>query len=183
MKQCWLWFHVILLWVLLPYSLEAHGGGQIRVSAVASGPFLLSVWTNPPQAVAGRPLHITVGVSDYVTQGPVLDAQVEVHVVERETGTTIVTSFATTDQSTNKLFYETDIVVREPALYQIIVITTRETSVAGVSFELSVNPASQNSWLRYTPIGIGLSLGLILFRWWQKQQKVIMTPVRERQRP
>ncbi len=88
--------------------LRAHGGGELVVGLEPAGPYAVSVWVNPPQPNVAEPVHFTVGVADLADGSPVLDAVVLI-TMQPVGAETAVSASATTAQSTNKLFYETDL--------------------------------------------------------------------------
>ncbi len=148
-------------------SAAAHGGGQLVAGPLQSGPYTLSVWVNPPQPRAGEPLHFTVGVADPQDGAPILDAQILITMEARTEDLPPVTVEATTEQSVNRLFYETDVDVAQPGPYLVITSVTGTGGEGNVVFELDVDPPSRVNWFL---LGlVGLSLVLVL-GWWQARR-------------
>lgn len=143
-----------LLLLLLPAVAWAHGGGDLQVAAEPAGPFAVSVWTNPPTALTNETVHLTVGVAQQGDGAPVLDAVVQVTVLAKSEATTaVLTVPATTEQSTNKLFYETDFVLPDSGTYTVVVAVRQAAGEGEVAFDLVVRPAS-NRWYGWLAAGV-----------------------------
>lgn len=159
-------------------SARAHGGGELVAGLEPVGPYAVSVWINPPQPRVGSPLHFTVGVASGVDGAPVLDANVtiEMHLLATETAVdpdAAIMGTATTDQSTNKLFYETDVDVLQKGVYVTeITVQGREGSGA-LQLEVGVAEPAGTNWLMIGLGGLVLLISLGLF-WSYRQQQ---TPV------
>lgn len=155
--------------VLLPLLVQglwvgAHGGGQLVAGPVQTGPYTLSVWVNPPQPRSGEPLHFTVGVAAPQDGAPVLDARIMVTMQAIGQDSAPISAPATTDQSINKLFYETDLEVEQPGLYLATVAVAGPEGEGDLSLELDVQSPSPLNWFL---LGLaGLSLVMIL-GWWR----------------
>jgi hypothetical protein len=165
----------LLAAVLLFLSLQvrmtaAHGGGQLIAGPVPAGPYLVSVWVNPPQPRAGEPIHLTVGVAAPADGTPVLDAQVRIALRPLTGGAPAVSSEATTDQSVNKLFYETDMEVVEEGVYQATVEVTGSQGDGQLGFELAVQSPSSFSWL--LP-GLGGLLIVLVIAWRRSRRAAV----------
>lgn len=161
----------ILLSLLLSGSAQpllAHGGGLLQVAAEPVGPYKISVWTSPTRLEAGGPGHITVGVAGEA-DAPVLDAVVVVQMKLVETGEIVTTTPATTAQSTNKLFYEADIILPEIGSYDIIVQLDGSQGRGEVTFPIEVQPVGHTNWFLLGFIVLGLAISMFLFRLWEKQ--------------
>lgn len=141
--------------------LRAHGGGEIKVAKEPIGPYKLTVWLNPPQPQAGKTMHITVGVLAE-DDSPVLAAAVTLEMVD-SSGDAIITRPATTAQSTNKLFYETDFPAPDAGNYEITVQLNRGEVTGQVTFPTQVQPTNNTNWLLIGLVGIGIILAAFLF--------------------
>jgi hypothetical protein len=162
-----------LLFFLLAFSftkaglIDAHGGGDLIARSVQAGPYIVSVWVNPPDSRALEPIHFTVGLASPSDGGPVLDAVVLVTMRELGGGEAVVTAPATTEQSINKLFYETDLEVAEAGDYEV------EFQIAGadgegmVSLLVEVKAPSGVNWLVIGLAGLGL---VVVFGWWRSRR-------------
>lgn len=155
----------MLLLISLP--LFAHGGGDLIAGPVLVGPYTVSVWLNPPDPRATEAIHFTVGVAAPDDRQPVLDAQIMVEMRIKSDGTLVATAPATTDQSVNKLFYETDLEVQTPDLYEII-FHVRGTEGAGtLMVDVDVGSPSGINWLVLGLIGLAL---VIILGWWRSHR-------------
>jgi len=168
---------ILLLLLLLEPArpLQAHGGGLLQVAAEPAGPYKVSVWTSPTRLEAGSPGHITVGVAGEA-DAPVLDAKVLVQIKSGERGE-IMTVPATTAQSTNKLFYEADMILPEIGRYLMTVQINGSQGSGEVTFSIEVQPVANTNWFLLGFIVLGLAISLFLFHLWEKQPA---TPVPRR---
>jgi hypothetical protein len=142
--------------------LLAHGGGEIKIGREPVGPYKLTVWMNPPQAQPGETIHITVGALAE-DDSPLLDAELLVEMTDVASGDIFITKPATTEQSTNKLFYETDFAAPNAGLYEISVTMTRETVSGQVAFQTEVKETRSVNWLVIGLVGVGVILAGTLF--------------------
>ena len=76
-QQAVLFLFLLIAGLSWTTGVVAHGTGAPQVINADSGPYLVSVWTEPDPARVGE-LHVTVGVAEPETQEVVVDAQVEV---------------------------------------------------------------------------------------------------------
>jgi hypothetical protein len=142
--------------------LLAHGGGEVKIGREPVGPYKLTVWMNPPQAQPGETIHITVGALAE-DDAPLLDADLVVTMTNVRTGDVYITKPATTEQSTNKLFYETDYPAPDKGLYEISVAMTRGDVSGQVAFQTEVQETRNVNWLVIGLVGIGVVLVGALF--------------------
>lgn len=142
--------------------LLAHGGGEIKIGRGPVGPYKLTVWMNPPQARPGETIHITVGALAE-DDSPLLDAMMVVQMKNAASGNVVITESATTEQSTNKLFYEADFPAPDEGLYEISVSMTRGDVSGQVAFQTEVQARRSINWLVIGLVGIGIILAGSLF--------------------
>jgi len=141
---------------------EAHGGGDLIVGPVQAGPYRASIWVNPPDPEALKPIHFTVGLAAPGDGSPVLDAAIQVEMrVQGGEGEAVIAP-ATTDQSVNKLFYETDMTVAEPGLYETTFFIRGPDGEGVIPLVVEVRPAAKINWLILGIAGLGL---VVLFGW------------------
>jgi hypothetical protein len=165
------WF--ILLFVFLGLSfagtglIVAHGGGDLIARSVQAGPYKASVWVNPPDPRALEPIHFTVGLASPTDGGPVLDAEIQVTMRDRRNGETAVTAPATTEQSVNKLFYETDIEVPAAGDYETEFQIRGADGEGSISLLVEVQASSSVNWLVIGLAGLGL---VVVAGWWRSQR-------------
>jgi hypothetical protein len=161
-------FILLMLMLLWPtQALLAHGGGLLQVSAEPAGPYKVSVWTSPARLEANNSGHITVSVADEA-DAPVLDAAVLVQLQSLETDE-IMSVPATTAQSTNKLFYEADMILPEVGRYSMTIQVNGTEGSGEITFPVEVQPAGNTSWFLVGFIVLGLAISMFLFRMWEKQ--------------
>lgn len=160
------WFAGLMVGLLVLMGgvrpLLAHGGGEIKIGREPVGPYKLTVWMNPPQAKPGETIHITVGALAE-DDSPLLDAEMVVQMTAVTNGEIVVTEPATTERSTNKLFYETDFPAPDEGLYEISVAMTRGDISGQVAFQTEVKTGRSVNWLVIGLIGVGVVLAAALF--------------------
>ena len=110
------------------------------------GSYLVSVWLNPPTAQTGQVIHVTVGIAQDSTGEPVLDAAVDVLIVD-EAGMPVATAVATTAQSVNRLFYEADLATLPAGAYRMEVAVAGSAGDGEVTFGLEVVPRLVWPWV------------------------------------
>lgn len=183
------WYLVLFLmlatvWWPMPAGLMAHGGGDIQVNNEPVGLFSASVWMNPPTALTNRPIHITVGLAEQATQAPVLDATVDITVFAAESTTPLLTASATTAQSVNRLFYETDFALPNSGTYTAVVAVAHSSGSGEVAFDMVVRPASNRwyGWLAVAAVGL-VALWAVWQGWVARKTAVSSPPPRRPNRP
>jgi hypothetical protein len=130
---------------------------------------------NPGTAQAGRTTHITVAVADAADQSAVLDAAVFVEVWSSETGERVLATAATTEQSTNKLYYETDFTLPETGPVEIKVSASGAAGEGQARYQTEVAPAQNRTWLMVTLIGVGALAVAIIWHGWSGRSKRVQT--------
>ena len=163
MKRLWTGLFVGLL-VLVGgiRPLLAHGGGEIKIGREPVGPYKLTVWMNPPQAQPGETIHITVGALAE-DDSPLLDVVMVVEMTNVANGAVVINKPATTEQSTNKLFYETDFPAPDEGKYEISVAMTRGDVSGQVAFQTEVKTTRNINWLVIGLVGIAAILAATMF--------------------
>jgi hypothetical protein len=167
MKQVTAIAAVLVLLLIRAFSAAAHGGGQLVAGPVQSGPYTLSVWVNPPQPRSGEPLHFTVGLADPEDGAPILDADILITMESSMEDLPPITAEATTEQSVNRLFYETDIEVEQSGSYLVTVSATGVEGEGRVPIELNVDPPSGVNWFLLGLMGLLL---VLVLGWWQARR-------------
>jgi len=157
---------VILLAGATSRSAYAHGGGVVQVADAPAGPYLVTIWTSPTTARAGRALHLTVAINEVLDgiPSPVLDADVSIELVPVDADASTVTAQATSSQSVNKLLYETDMTVSESGRYTVRVIVAGPAGGGMTSFLIVVEPERPLDWLVLALVVLGLFIALLLLR-------------------
>ncbi len=147
-----------------PGPAAAHGGGDLIARSVEVGPYLASIWVNPPDPRARETIHFTVGLAAADDNSPVLDADILVKMRFPENGEAVATAPATTEQSINKLFYETDIEVPTEGAYDVQFQIIGNDGSGTVDLLLEVKPSSGVNWLVLGLVGLVL---VLVLGWWQ----------------
>lgn len=172
---------MLLLFLLGIRPAAAHGIGTPQMINAPSGPYLLSIWTDPDPLRVDE-THVTVAVMKIETQEPIV-AGVEVLVQLQSSTDPVVTrtAVASADNSANRLLYTAIFNdLPEPGQWQGIV------SVAGfdgpgedISFSVEILPPQPINWLRYGIIGL-LILVFGWFIWSARKTTVHERPLRRR---
>ena len=147
--------------------IAAHGGGDLIARSVPVGPYFASVWVNPPDPRALEPIHFTVGLASADDGSPVLDADIQVTMRDQSSGKTAVIAPATTEQSVNKLFYETDLEVPAAGVYETEFRIRGAEGEGTVSLLVEVQTSSSVNWLVIGFAGLGL---VVVLGWWRSRK-------------
>ena len=161
-RIAWLAVFVVLA-VAGARPVGAHGGGVTQVSALAAGPYRVTVWTAPQPIRADTPLHVTVAVADE-GERPVLDAAVTVELYADTGNGPIVSGAATTAQSTNKLFYEFDFSPPETGPHRIEVTVAGAAGEGAVDFDVDIQPPRNTTWLVLGLVALAAIAAIGLFK-------------------
>jgi len=153
--------------ILITAPLFAHGGGDLIAGPALVGPYTASVWLNPPDPRATEAIHFTVGVASPVNREPVLDAQIMVEMRIKSDGSLVASAPATTDQSVNKLFYETDLEVQDPDLYETTFYVSGSEGEGTLTVDVDVGEPSRINWLVLGLLGLAL---VIILGWWRSHR-------------
>lgn len=156
-------------------AVAAHGGGELIARSIEAGPYVASIWVNPPQPRAAEAIHFTVGLADPQDEGPILDADIEILMWYEEEGTPAASAVATTDQSINKLFYETDMEVPREGAYAVVFQISGPRGEGIVELPVEVKPASSINWLAVGFAGLGL---VLVWGYWRSRRAPSKEPTR-----
>jgi hypothetical protein len=128
---------------------------------------------NPPDPRALEPIHFTVGLSSPADGGPVLDADIQVTMRDQSSGETAVRAPVTTEQSVNKLFYETDLEVPAAGNYEVDFYIRGAEGEGTVSLLVEVKAPSRVNWLVIGLVGLSF---VVVIGWWRSRQTELETP-------
>jgi hypothetical protein len=165
---------LLILLLALPAALLAHGGGTPQLVNEPAGPYWISVWTTPDPARVGE-FHLTLGISEpgegREAGPPVLGADVQVS-LEPGAGTAadVVTTTATNEQSTNKLFYEADVSIPVEGSWQVAIAVDSPAGQGSASFPLEVEPRQSTNWLLLGGGGVVLVVVLFALFSWRREK-------------
>lgn len=141
----------LLLLVMQPVAVLAHGGGTPQLVKEPAGAYAVYVWTNPDPLRVGT-IHITVALVEPDSDAPVLNAAVQVTATPR-TGQPLTVD-ATHKNATIKSYYEADMQLRETGPLQITVAYQDGAAAGSAGFAVQVEEAGANTQL----IGMGVAL-------------------------
>ena len=163
---------LLLLLLLIPAAVLAHGGGTPQLINEPAGPYWVSIWTTPDPARVGA-FHLTLGISEAgdgrEAGPPVLGAEVRVRL---EPAAAVegrpVSTVATNEQATNKLFYEADLMIPAEGAWNVRVDVEGQDGAGSVAFPLTVEPAQSTNWSLLGIGGVGLVAALFAFFSWRR---------------
>jgi hypothetical protein len=137
----------ICVWVVAIVSLlargepvYAHGGGAPRLVNAPTGPYFVSVWTQPDPVRAGH-LHVTAAVSDPATGVPVLAAWVEVAAVFFGEGEPVFHP-ATRGSAPNKFYHEADLELLTDGEVEVLIHVSGPAGTGANRFTLQILPSA-----------------------------------------
>jgi hypothetical protein len=166
----WLSRLLLLVGLSLPVGrAAAHGGGQLYVVNAPVEGYLVTVSTAPVPLAVQEPVHVTVSMADAVDRAPVLDGVVEVVLYDGD-GRELHRAPATTEQSVNKLFYETDFPAVPAGDYRITVTVSGMNGGGMVEFWVEVNPVFPLNWLVGGLLGLLFLAFFFWYRTWQRKE-------------
>lgn len=139
---------------------HAHGGGKPQFLNTPSGPYLLSVWTDPdPWRVDEA--HVIVGVSDPATREPIVtDVNVRVRLQSIADPSIVLEQIAGTD-NVNRLFYAAELNNQITEGRWRVSVSASGVMGEGeeIDFEIEVEPARGFNWLW---IGVGAMVAFVI---------------------
>lgn len=158
---------LFLLFLLLaagaPAAL-AHGGGAPQLENATAGPYVVSAWTSPDPPRVGA-YHVTVSVAqpgDEDAAGePVLGADVTVRLTPRAAGETL-TAQASNEAADNKLFYEADVELPAPGVYDVQVTVEGPDGRGEAVFTIEAQEGGGVNWGLVGSAGVGVVVVLFL---------------------
>ena len=171
---CFLFF--VFCFLLFVQPVWAHGGGILVLGNKPIGDYAVSVWMNPPVPHTNETLHMTVGIAG-TEQEPVLDANVQIDIFKAGGDILIISASATTEQSVNRLFYETDFPKIAAGNYDVVVRVDGAAGSGDVMFEMEMKSASSMSWVVAGLVGMGvIVVGFVMYSWQQQKNGVGKRP-------
>ena len=148
---------------LTVFLVRAHGTGTPQLLNAPSGPYLLSVWTDPDPLRADE-THVVVAVLEPATREPIVTGvEVTVRLEPLTADGQPVTVTAETDD-TNRLFYAAEFNDRvTPGRWRVGVAVSGERGAGDeVTFEVDITAARGFNWLWLGAGGLLLAIGLWL---------------------
>lgn len=149
---------------LIPLLAQAHGIGTPQLLNVPSGPYLLSVWTDPDPLRADE-AHVVVAVLEPATREPIVTGvEVTVSMTPLAAGDGAAVSVTAGADETNRLFYAAEFNDRVTAGRWRVGVAVAGQRGAGeeVTFEVDIAAARGFNWLWIGAGGLALVVGLWL---------------------
>ena len=156
-------FLCVPLLLLTALLAQAHGTGTPQLLNAPSGPYLLSVWTDPDPLRADE-THVVVAVLEPATREPIVTGvEVTVRLEPLTADGQPVTVTAETDD-TNRLFYAAEFNDRVTSGRWRVGVSVSGERGAGdeVTFEVDITAARGFNWLWLGAGGLLLAIGLWL---------------------
>ena len=158
---------LLLLLLAWPAAGLAHGGGTPQLVNEPAGPYCISVWTTPEPARVGE-FHLTLALSEpgegREAGAPVLGADVRVRLEPvGAADPSPLTTVATNENSTNRLFYEADVIISDSGAWLVQIEVDGPAGEGNASFPLRVEPAQSTNWLLLGGGGVLLVTALFAF--------------------
>jgi len=148
---------------------QAHGLGVAQLTKAPAGPYAVSVWTDPDPARVGT-LHVTVAVTEPVSQAPLLDAEVNVELVSLDDDSLILTAAATHENAVNQLLYEAAFEPPSAGQWQgIVSVTGPQGPGEAVRFNLLILPPAPINFWQIGALVLAVLVFALLARSWRKQ--------------
>lgn len=153
---------VALTLLLLPLAARAHGIGAPQRLNVPSGPYWLSIWTDPDPLRADQ-THVVVAVLEPETQAPIVTGVAVTVQLRSLADGTVLTRTATTD-TTNRLLYAAEFTDHvTPGRWEGSVVASGERGTGEpVTFEVEISPARGFNWLWVGVSGLAVALAVWL---------------------
>lgn len=153
---------------------QAHAGGTPRIVNEPSGDFVVSVWTLPDPISSNTESNFIVFVADGedFSQSraavPVLGADIE---LTFSNGTDVLTFLATHASATNKLFYESYLMLPNEGTWTVDVVVSHAGKFGEAQFSLDVIESEPEiNWLLYGGIGI-VVIAVGWFVWQSREEE------------
>lgn len=123
----------------------------------AAGPYNVSVWTQAAVPTVGA-VHFTVAVTDPETQRPLLYHEVAVRMTSPADAELVLAGYATHDFAVNKLYYEVDLDVPAPGMWDVTVSVAGPAGEGAARFTLPVEGARPLDFTAWGAAALGVLL-------------------------
>jgi hypothetical protein len=149
-------------WLLLGpcCAVALADGGTIRLSRQQGG-YRITVFTSPTPFRAG-PVDISVLVQDAATGNPIPDVRIDVEVAPHGRPGEAISTRATTEAATNKLYQAAVFTLPEPGWWDVEVVVSGSEGTARVTCEVEA-AAALPRWLSLWPWVCWPALAVVLF--------------------
>ncbi|MFN3980059.1 MAG: FixH family protein [Caldilinea sp.] len=138
----------LLVALIAPLRLMAHGGGVAQITDAPAGPYRVFAWTSPDPWRAGEDAHVTVAVTRMEADQtfPITDAQVTLRLFWDSQPDQPLTLQATPVSVVAAGFYEVDHKLSHDGLWRVEVTVQGDQGAGSVSFVMQAAPAATNNW-------------------------------------
>lgn len=165
---------LLVLWLWVPSTMQAHNGGTSQLASVLSGPFRLYAWTQPDPMRAGE-IHLSVGVTDATLpsatglEQPVADAVVTVTLTPLDPPGEPIT-VATEPWTLSAVYFEADATLPTAGLWRFTINVTSPAGQGQAEFALAVLAARTLNGPLLGWAGLAFVLLLLLVGWRNRRQ-------------
>lgn len=172
----------LLLPILWPVHVVAHGGGVAQVTDVPAGPYHVFAWTSPDPWRAGETAHVTIAVTrvDADQIFPVTDAQVTVRLFLDASSDQTLTLQATPVSAVAVGFYEVDHELPRAGLWRVEVDVQGSVGAGAVTFDMQAAPAAANNWFLWAGGALALLAVIGIFFLSARKRPVARTVLPQR---
>lgn len=158
----------LLLLIALGWAIpaaHAHGGGTPQLENAPAGPYVVSAWTTPDPPRVGA-YHVTVSVARPDEAGnagePVLGADVAVRMTPQSAAAEPLAAQASNEAADNKLFYEADVELPAPGVYDVQITVDGPDGQGETGFEIEAQEGGSVNWGLVGTAGAGVVVVLFL---------------------
>lgn len=153
-----LFLFLLLLSGTVPAA-RAHGGGTPQLENATAGPYVVSVWASPDPPRVGA-YHLTVSVARPDEAGnagePVLGADVALRLTPQSAAAEPLTARASNEAADNKLFYEADVDLPAPGLWDVQVTVEGPDGRGQTGFAIEAQAGRGVNWALVGAAGVAV---------------------------
>jgi len=154
----------LLLFLLWPATLQAHGGGALMLTDAEAGPYRVYAWVQPEVMRVGD-VHLSLAVTRSANGAganpadePVTDAQVTVQFEPLSQPDQALTVTASSQDTLNNFYYEADARLPFEDRWRVTIDVAGPDGAGSVDFEQQVLPPRTLNW----PLIVGAGTLLII---------------------
>ena len=126
-----------------PVPAEANGG-TLRLDRVRTGPYLVSLWTQPTPPSPGR-LDVSLAVRQPPSDEAVLDVRARLSAASTEPRTTSTVALSV-GRGRNPLLYHGNLELPSPGVWRVTLVVEGSAGEGRVDFDLEVRPPTPLDW-------------------------------------
>jgi hypothetical protein len=166
----------LLLGLLFPGIVRAHGGGTPRLTAKPAGPYSVYAWSEPEPWRVGE-AHLSIAVTQPNPDGsstqvelPVTDAAVQVSFIPISDPAAAIVVEGTLQNQLDNIYYEADTILPSAGDWRVEIAVQGAEGRGTVDFTLEALPPRTVNWTLVGAAGGVLLLMLIIMGIWSRAQ-------------